>query len=151
MYYLFVIPGDVFATEFYKVRVGSTYYDHGGLLLNVSQVIKHPEYNRKNADYDVAIIVLSKDLNFKDSKGTIAPIPLPDKNDSPQTGLGTVVLGWGTTDPNDDSTPSKRLQSASQRVISTKDCVSLFPPGAITERMFCAQNYYLRQDACTVR
>lgn len=58
------------------VRAGSRVwsprlYQSGGVLVNVSKVILHPQYNIDAFDHDIAILKLQNELIFDNTTGPI--------------------------------------------------------------------------------
>lgn len=61
--------------------------------LPVKKIISHPDYNRMNFDYDIALLELSQPLKFTN---TIQPICLPSSSHVFPAGMVCWVTGWGT-------------------------------------------------------
>ena len=39
-----------------SIRTGSNYHDKGGEIIEVAEIIQHPDYNGKVIDYDVSLL-----------------------------------------------------------------------------------------------
>merc|ERR1711970_21931 len=85
----------------FRVMVGE--HDHckhneagGKNFVMASVVHKHPKYdiNSAPADFDIAILKLSKDLTFSDK---IKPVCLPTSATKDYSGKASTVSGWGGT------------------------------------------------------
>lgn len=74
------------------VRSGSTMSDSGGFVHQVTEAILHPNYNRSNEDYDVALFGV--DPAFEMSTTTRA-IELPPGGDEDLKTKWGSVAGWG--------------------------------------------------------
>uniref|UniRef100_A0A1A9VA52 Peptidase S1 domain-containing protein n=1 Tax=Glossina austeni TaxID=7395 RepID=A0A1A9VA52_GLOAU len=74
-----------------QVRLGSTYYNEGGVLVTVKALKYHEKYNPNNMMYDVAVIKLAEPVK---QSSTIRYIELAKK--VPKSGTPAVVSGWGT-------------------------------------------------------
>ena len=69
------------------------------VIRNVSLVIYNPDYNLTTASGDVALVKLSKDLDFDGKDSHLGPICLPDSQDLDQvTDKVCTASGWGTID-----------------------------------------------------
>lgn len=60
---------------------------------SVKKIISHPDYNRMNFDYDIALLELTEPLEFIN---TIQPICLPSTSHVFPAGMACWVTGWGT-------------------------------------------------------
>jgi len=50
----------------FKVRVGSTYHNKGGILIkDIASIIYHKKYNPLTYDYDVALIKVRSNYLFR--------------------------------------------------------------------------------------
>ncbi|WP_424212370.1 S1 family peptidase [Streptomyces sp. BI20] len=104
-----------------KVRIGSTEHARGGALLDVAEVVVHPEYlpgpgTPEGRQHDVALLRLAKPV--EPALGT--PVRLGTGAD----GLDPVrVFGWGLTDPEGDR-PADRLKLLDTGLRATRDCAA---------------------------
>lgn len=73
------------------VRLGSTYFNKGGVLVTVSKLIHHESYDPDTMQYDVGLVVLGSSV--ADSK-SIRSIGLAKF--LPPNGARAMVTGWGT-------------------------------------------------------
>lgn len=64
----------------------------GVQLRGVKRIISHPDYNQMTFDYDIALLELSKPLEFTN---TIQPICLPASSHIFPAGMACWVTGWG--------------------------------------------------------
>jgi len=101
-----------------KVRVGSTYTDNGGLLMDVAAFKNHERFDIYTMKYDIAVIRLSSSLSFS---STIKALPLAV--DAPSDGAAAVVTGWGVTEVGNSTLPTT-LQSVDVNIISLTTCAS---------------------------
>ncbi|ALC40487.1 CG17571, partial [Drosophila busckii] len=100
-----------------RIRAGSSYWNSGGVLINVSGFKNHEGYNANTMVNDIAIIHLSSPLTYSSN---IRPINLASS--SPNNGAVAVVTGWGTTN-NGGSIPDT-LQEVFVDIISPDMCAS---------------------------
>lgn len=77
-----------------QVRVGSTYSDNGGKIVDIETGKYHEKFGNQNMDYDVAILKLKEPLTFESN---IAPIKVADKNFVLEQGTEATITGWGKT------------------------------------------------------
>lgn len=117
------------------VRAGSTYWDRGGFLAAIDQVIQHHSYQfaRNEHDYDFALLKLKGPLQFTSS---IKPVSLPEQNENFNSGLNTIISGWGARKENDKQKP-RELHAANIRTLDYQTCTNTYGQ-KFTPRMFCA-------------
>ncbi|XP_065367071.1 transmembrane protease serine 9-like [Calliphora vicina] len=125
-----------------KVRAGSTYWNSGGVLVNVAAFKTHEGYNSRTMVNDIAVIRLSSSLTMS---STIKPIELATI--APPTGAAASVSGWGTTSSGAYGIPSE-LRYVDVEILSTSACASsTYGYGSeIKPSMICA--YTVGKDAC---
>jgi len=98
------------------------------IKMNISEIIKHPDYIRNNPkddtlalDHDVALLKLTKDVDItSDAHRHIRPICLPDNVNQNYIGWDTIVTGWGDSDLH-WSAPSI-LQEINGTVVHNRKC-----------------------------
>ncbi|XP_062135455.1 LOW QUALITY PROTEIN: uncharacterized protein LOC133845108 [Drosophila sulfurigaster albostrigata] len=125
-----------------QVRAGSTYWNSGGILLQVSAFRNHEGYDANTMANDIAVVRLSSSLPFS---STIKAIDLA--NYAPANGDTASVSGWGTESYGSSSIPSQ-LQYANVNIISQSICASSsYDYGSqIKNTMICAAAS--GKDAC---
>ena len=87
---------------------------------NISEVMIHPLYNDGESYYDVAVLVLDKELDFNEG---IAKICLPPKatfDSSNRLGDMATLTGWGATEPGGPT--STELGHASMMIFADSYC-----------------------------
>jgi len=57
-----------------SVRIGTSFMERDGKIVNVAQIIQHPSYNSWNIDYDFSLLKLEHELTFSDY---VQPIQIP--------------------------------------------------------------------------
>jgi len=109
----------------------------GEKYVKACSIKMHNKYNKKNFDYDYAIITLCHQLEFSTS---VSPVCLPDNQGqgSEYEDRSATVSGWGTMWSGGDQ-PLK-LNSVNLKTMKNKKCYGLggYPSYAITDRMICA-------------
>ncbi|XP_023295410.2 trypsin alpha-4-like [Lucilia cuprina] len=125
-----------------KVRAGSSFWNSGGVLVNVAAFKNHEGYNPVSKVNDIAVIRLSSPLIFS---STIKPIALTTK--SPANGAAASVSGWGTTASGSASLPTQ-LRYIDVKIVSRTQCASSnYSYGSmIKSSMICA--YTVGKDSC---
>lgn len=111
----------------------------GSQVLGVSDIIVHPDYNRK-FEADLAVIVLYEEIKFNQ---LIQPICLWSENndlDYIKNELG-IVAGWGKDENEQESTAEPKQVSI--RVTDQRTCLSSHRSFRefVTDRSFCAGRY----------
>lgn len=125
-----------------KVRVGSSYWSSGGILLSVAAFQNHDDYNPETMVNDIAVIRLSSSLTYS---STIKPIELATT--APANGAAATVSGWGTTLYGSSSIPTQLKYIDVQIVGRTQCASSVYGYGAeIRTTMICAAA--TGKDAC---
>ncbi|KAM7342421.1 trypsin alpha-4-like [Cochliomyia hominivorax] len=130
------------STSVLKVRAGSSFWNFGGVLLNVAAYKNHEGYNSSTKVNDIAIIRLSSALDFS---STIKPIELATT--APGNGASASVSGWGTTASGSNSLPTQLRYIDIEIVSRTKCASSTYGYGSrIKASMICG--YTLGKDSC---
>ncbi|XP_018311399.1 trypsin-7 [Mycetomoellerius zeteki] len=128
----------------FKVRIGSTYHNKGGLIKDIASIICHEKYHPLTYDYDVALIKLSTLLTFKQN---IKPILLALPSMSIKTDTKVIVTGWGKTSVN--GTTSEVLRTANISVTDQEKCRKVYARNRlVTSNMICAGDDKGEKDTC---
>ncbi|XP_029928524.1 trypsin-1-like isoform X2 [Myripristis murdjan] len=137
----------VSAAHCYKSRIQVRLGEHNiGItegseqFITSSRVIRHPQYNPYNIDYDVMLIKLSERAIINEY---VQPVPLP--NACAPAGTMCLVSGWGNT--MSSTADRNKLQCLNIPIISDVDCDNSYP-GMITDTMFCAGYLEGGKDSC---
>ncbi|XP_067633518.1 trypsin alpha-4-like [Eurosta solidaginis] len=125
-----------------KVRAGSSFWNSGGMLVQVASYKIHRRYNPLNMKNDIGIIRLATPLTFKSN---IKPIPLATI--TPEDGTDAVTSGWGTKESGSSTLPTQ-LNAVPLKIVSLDKCTSdVFGYGtAVRDTMICS--YTVDKDAC---
>jgi len=132
----------------FRVMVGE--HDHckhneagGKNFVMASVVHKHPKYdiNSAAADFDIAILKLSKDLTFSNK---IKPVCLPTSATKDYSGKASTISGWGGTKAYTPLKPVKQpgqcgLKETIVKILKTSDkkCSDFLGDSSSTTRL-CA-------------
>ncbi|RVE52010.1 hypothetical protein evm_003288 [Chilo suppressalis] len=109
--------------------------------LPVEHVTQHPDFNRYNYDYDVAVLRLQDPL----PDALYRPACLPD-DETTLSGANAIVSGWGNT--AEKGFASNIPMKADVQIWSKEECSGAgYGRGKVTERMLCANAP--DRDACT--
>ncbi|XP_061774568.1 transmembrane protease serine 3 isoform X2 [Nerophis ophidion] len=129
----------------WRVHVGQTEQPvHGAQSLAVEKMIFHARYRPKGLDYDIALMKLSKPLDFD---GFVEPICLPNYGEEFEQGTECWISGWGATE--DEGETSVFLRSAMVPILSTKTCNQPeVYQGLISPWMVCAGYLEGGTDSC---
>nr|AIR09758.1 trypsin-like serine protease precursor [Alabama argillacea] len=117
----------------WRVRAGSTYWNSGGLVLQVSSIIVHPTFDQlAYLDNDVAILRLTSMLQYGN---TIQPARIAGPAYALTGGEEVWACGWGTT----NTSGPERLHDVQIWVVDQEICRSRYTGfSVITENMLCA-------------
>ena len=113
------------------------------VLVNVSKLFLHEQFNPETIDYDIALLKLESPVEL--SK-TIRPVCLPEESMTFRPGTMCYVTGFGVTEQGGDV--SATLQEASVPIVPQKTCQEAYKTKKITTRMFCAGLAEGGIDAC---
>lgn len=116
-----------------KVRVGSNDRNTGGSKLQVTQVIKHPNWNTNTIDSNYCLL---RTTGIPIQKGLVEIAPLPSM-DTPADHDPVMVSGWGKTDKASDTLPAQ-LQTNSFSIVEKGRCNSIWADvNPVTHQMLC--------------
>ncbi|XP_037082241.1 transmembrane protease serine 3-like [Pollicipes pollicipes] len=117
----------------------------GELGLPVSSVIVHPSFSNESLAYDVALLRLSRPLNFVAYSNQVAPACLPARLTEQYVNRLASVTGWGGAAAN--STPSDVLRELNVRIISNSACQAA--RGTAASSVLCALSTRRGHGLCT--
>ncbi|XP_052742288.1 vitellin-degrading protease [Bicyclus anynana] len=127
-----------------QIRAGSSSSQTGGELYQVGDYAWNPDFTYNKMDSDIAILWLTKPLEYSDS---IAPIPMFDAGEEIQDGDITVVSGWGNI--REGGGMPRTLQIVLVPKVSEETCTAAYAPMyTITPTMLCAGIPEGGKDAC---
>ncbi|OXB60368.1 UNVERIFIED_CONTAM: hypothetical protein H355_015896, partial [Colinus virginianus] len=114
------------------------------LKRSVKTIIIHEKYRYPEHDYDIALVKLSKQVEFTSN---IHRVCLPEPSQTFPYNIYAVITGWGAL-TNDGPTPNA-LQEATVKLIDSDTCNrEEVYDGDITPRMLCAGYLEGGVDAC---
>ncbi|KAJ8676683.1 hypothetical protein QAD02_012470 [Eretmocerus hayati] len=114
------------------VLTGSTNQGRGGEQHQIAQIIVHEDYNESLVDNDIALIKVTKPIEFKDSQK-----PIPIATQPPRAGQEMEIAGFGRE--GDKLATSDVVKLAVVPVVDQQVCAKNYAQdGGITENMFCA-------------
>ncbi|CRK89648.1 CLUMA_CG003381, isoform A [Clunio marinus] len=127
-----------------QVRVGSEFYNLGGTVVRVSEIIQHEMFDYFTIDYDFSLLKLETALTFTSK---IQPVALPAQNESLPVGSMCKVSGWGNTQSFYE--PRNPMRGACVPTVAQNECEKAYQSfGGITDRMICAGYVTGQVDAC---
>lgn len=77
-----------------RVRLGSSFHNKGGELIEVKHVIRDSRFNGSTVDYDFALFELERPIEFGAAK---QPIKLQNFDEYYADDTICIVTGWGNT------------------------------------------------------
>ncbi|XP_050679793.1 trypsin CFT-1-like [Leptidea sinapis] len=121
--------------QFWRIRVGSTYRNRGGVLHKVKTIIPHAEFDKYYFTNDIAVVVAAKRFTFGNTirQGTITK---KQTNIVPFS-LCTLV-GWGVTKVGGQQ--SDQLQYVTMFTVDQDECRYRYKSigSRISDSMMCA-------------
>ena len=137
---------DIETTDSIKVLIGRhTLSKIEGEAFEITEIIMHPnyDYHYRNPLGDIALLKLDRPADSH----PIVKIASPYDAQVLHVGAPAVVLGWGLTEENNDSSYTDILMKTTVPIISDKNCKLAY--GAdIKEGMVCAGYLSGESDAC---
>ncbi|KPJ00702.1 Hypodermin-A [Papilio xuthus] len=158
-----------------KIRAGSKYSDRGGQVARIQELMRHPGWSiRHNPDYDVALLLLDRNLRFSHSLHSV-DLPnrsmMPAFNDAWVTSWGSdktkpslvktgPQLGWGTVRRAFRAPDRKRdgvyqntgltLQAYNAKIMDFGKCQNITQRfGVFVTRNFFCMSQIGRRSPCT--
>lgn len=123
-----------------KVRVGSSYVNQGGQLIDAKYIIKHEQFDEATLNYDIALVKLYNKVKLSDS---VQIIPLATKPDA--QGVRAYVSGWGFTSENNGTIPNV-LHGVEVAMITKESCRRQYLGEHQLDSNVCA--FSLGKDSC---
>ncbi|CAH2267890.1 trypsin, alkaline A-like [Pararge aegeria] len=119
----------------WRMRVGSTNANSGGLVLNSARIINHPQYNTRTTDNDVCVIQAASNIG---SSATIRPGNIAGANYNLPDNAAVWAMGWGRTSFGGQS--SEALRHVQIWVVNQAVCRQNYASigGTITDNMLCS-------------
>ncbi|XP_042827636.1 serine protease 29-like [Panthera tigris] len=103
----------------YRIHAGDVYLYGGRTLLNVTQVIVHPDYINAQLGADVALLQLSHSVKYT---ANVRPVKLPSALLEVTPEDECWVTGWGTVMVHQLLPPPYRLQQVAVSVVENAVC-----------------------------
>jgi len=108
------------------------------IRMDVSEIIKHPDYHSFYVHHDIALLKLSTDVDFtNDDLSHIRPICLPDNVSQDYTGWDAIVAGWGYTDLENIASI---LQEINGTVVANRLCRNVWNETTMSDDKLCVQH-----------
>lgn len=76
-----------------RVRAGTSRHDRGGTIYDVEHLIAHPRYDKRDQNYNVGLIMITKDFN---ETRRSRPAKLVEANVDLPVGSFVTATGWGS-------------------------------------------------------
>ncbi|XP_055607795.1 uncharacterized protein LOC129755375 [Uranotaenia lowii] len=106
--------------------------------------IKHPRYDKKTVDNDVALLRLPREVERSSFVGYAC---LPERYQPLPIGHTCTIIGWGKKRHSDDA-GTDVLHEAEVPIITNERCRAVYHDYTITKNMFCAGHKRGRVDTC---
>ncbi|XP_068193690.1 prostasin-like isoform X2 [Antennarius striatus] len=119
--------------EIYLGRQNQMGSNPNEVLMTASKIIIHPQNNPKTFDNDVALIQLSRPVNFTNF---IRPVCLAAAASEYKAGKECWLTGWGAISTTSPLPLPQTLQEVVVPIVSNSDCNKIYQ--IITNNMMCA-------------
>lgn len=110
----------------------------------IKSIHKHPNYNKENHDFDIALLTLHNPLVFSKK---IKAVKLPSRSLKVKAGDKAMVTGFGAT-LKPKKPISNDLRKIVIEIVDFKKCKKLYPT-PLTKNMICGSTNGGKQDSCT--
>ncbi|XP_046959335.1 trypsin, alkaline A-like [Vanessa cardui] len=122
-------------TNQWRIRVGSTNANSGGVVFTTNIIINHPSYNRFTLDYDVAVVRVNGVFSFNNN---VRPGSIAGPNYDVADNQAVWAIGWGLIDLN--GPPSEQLRHVQVWTVNQEICRSRYAMigRVITDSMLCS-------------
>ncbi|XP_073434927.1 plasma kallikrein-like [Dendrobates tinctorius] len=112
-------------------------------VLDIEQIIVHPEYTGAEAGNDIALLKLKTPIAYNEYQQAIC---LPPNRDSFRLPSTCWITGWGFT--NETGTTSDVLQKAEVPPQSSTECQKSYLTQTISHKVLCAGYKHGQIDSC---
>ncbi|XP_075984541.1 trypsin, alkaline C-like [Anticarsia gemmatalis] len=131
------VDGPLYTPARRRIRVGSTFRNRGGRLINIQRAINHPTWRSLGYDGDISVVSLRQDIAYSNFA---RPGVIINQGATLRDGLPVVHAGWGAIFQNGPG--SAELRDVTIYTVNTALCrqryASLPIPGIVTDNMICA-------------
>nr|AAT95362.1 trypsin IIb3 precursor [Sesamia nonagrioides] len=120
----------------WRIRVGSTWANSGGVVSNVNQIINHPQFNGNTNDNDICILRSATTFSFNNN---VAAASIAGSNYNVPDNQAVWAAGWGALYSGALS-GSEQLQHVQTVVINQNTCRINYASRLIliTDNMLCS-------------
>ncbi|KOB66887.1 Trypsin, partial [Operophtera brumata] len=124
------------AASRWRVRVGSTNANSGGVVHNLASVINHPSYNSRTMDNDISIMRTATVINYVNN--AVQPASIAGANYNLGDNQVVWAAGWGTTSAGGSA--SEQLRHVQIWTVNQNTCAQRYASGGatITANMLCS-------------
>ncbi|XP_066429523.1 plasma kallikrein isoform X2 [Eleutherodactylus coqui] len=112
-------------------------------VLEIEQIIVHPNYTIAEGDSDIALLKLTTPMAYNDQQQAICLPPNQDSFPLPRT---CWITGWGYT--NEYGTASDVLQKAEVPLKSSTECQLSYSTETLSDTVLCAGYKHGQIDSC---
>ena len=136
----------VSGTKIAKVLIGLHDQNKAGSAETIvpKRIVRHPQYNVSNMDYDFALIELSNNSGYAPVELNTEEIMIPEEIGKQ---IMSTTAGWGETNQVGVLGSADRLQKVEVPLATTAACLVGYP-NQLTDRMICAGYPTGKKDAC---
>ncbi|XP_022821672.1 trypsin, alkaline C-like [Spodoptera litura] len=123
------------AVSRWRIRLGSTWANSGGVVHNVNANLVHGSYNSRTLDNDIAILRSASTFSFNNN---VRAASIAGANYWPGDNSAAWAAGWGTTSAGGSA--SEQLRHVQLQIINQNTCRNNYATRgiAITDNMLCS-------------
>ncbi|XP_075975633.1 trypsin CFT-1-like isoform X2 [Anticarsia gemmatalis] len=123
------------ATNRWRIRVGSTWANSGGVVHILSHIIVHPNYDSRTYDNDVSLLRSSTAISHNNQ---VRPATIAGPNYNLADNQVVWATGWGTTSsggPASEQLRHVQIWTINQAICRTRYATRGYP---VTDNMLCS-------------
>ncbi|KAJ8736114.1 hypothetical protein PYW08_006770 [Mythimna loreyi] len=134
------------STNRWRIRVGSSWPNSGGVVHYVNQIISHPQFSMNTKDHDVAVLRAVGTFSFNNN---VRAASIAGSNYHLADNQALWAAGYGTTSYG--GPPSTQLRHVELRVINQATCRNNYATQGIviSDNMLCSGWPNGGRDMCT--
>ncbi|XP_063369838.1 uncharacterized protein LOC134658160 [Cydia amplana] len=123
-----------------QIRVASDFVSKKGYLINIDELIFHPQFNRKTLANNLMLLRTRKALRFRQQRVVAIQYDTAATSALKPSVKNVVILGWGRrkTDEADLPEEDRPLSEAKVELYDFSACQYIYTKEFVTDKAFCA-------------
>ncbi|XP_063388071.1 trypsin-like [Cydia fagiglandana] len=133
-----------------QIRVASDFVSKMGYLINIDELIFHPQFDRKTLANNLVLLRTKKALRFRQQPVAAIQYDMAAESALKPSVKNVVILGWGRrkTDEADLREEDRPLSEAKVELYDFNACQYIYTKDFVTDKAFCAGSVDRGAGAC---